>query len=79
MELPEEAIKEFADLYQKRYGRALSVDEAMQRSYGLLGLYKTVYEPDKDIHKKDKTSEPLEIDELVQITKSSSSPSEIKT
>lgn len=45
MELPEEAIKEFADLYQKRYSRALDLDEAMKRSYGLLGLYKTVLGP----------------------------------
>ena len=45
MELPEQAIKEYADLYHKRTGRVLGVEEAMERAYRFLGLYRAVLRP----------------------------------
>ncbi len=47
MELPQEAIKEFIDLYHKRTGRVLDVEEAMERAYRLLRLYGAVLSPNR--------------------------------
>ncbi len=45
VELPEAAIKEFMELYQRRSGRVLGVEEAMERAYRFLGLYRAVLRP----------------------------------
>ncbi len=41
--LPEEAIKEFIDLYFRRYEIKISYEEASQRANRLVNLYKYVY------------------------------------
>ena len=43
--LPKEAVKEFAELYQKRFGIQLSESEATRRANNLVNLYKAVYQP----------------------------------
>lgn len=66
MEVPEGAIKEFIDIYQEHFGRTLSTKEAVEGVYKILGLYKALY----------KTSEVLEIDKSLAITKDLHSPPE---
>lgn len=41
--LPEIAIEEFKELYEKRYGVQLSDEEASSRANNLLKLYKITY------------------------------------
>ena len=41
--LPEEAIKEYKILYEKRFGVELTDEEAAFRANNLLTLYKVVY------------------------------------
>ena len=52
--LPTEAIKEFKDLYEKRYGVKLSDAEASLRANNLFKLYKITYmgEPSIDDFKE---------------------------
>ena len=64
MEISQEAIKEFTDLYHKRTGRVLGVEEAMERAYSLLGLYGAVLRPnagEKSGVKKTQKDTNLEI------------------
>jgi len=42
--LPNEAINEFIELHQKRYGIKLSKQEAQDKANSLLRLYSAVYE-----------------------------------
>ena len=48
--LPQEAIQEFKELYEKRYGVKLSDEEASLRANNLFKLYKITYmgEPSVD-------------------------------
>ncbi|MDD2646812.1 MAG: hypothetical protein PHV78_02455 [Patescibacteria group bacterium] len=41
--LPQEAIQEFKELYEKRYGVKLSDEEASLRANNLFKLYKITY------------------------------------
>jgi len=41
--LPQEAIKEYKEIYRKRYGVALGDEEASLRANNLIKLYKAVY------------------------------------
>jgi len=41
--LPQEAIQEFEELYEKRYGVKLSNEEASSRANNLFKLYKITY------------------------------------
>ena len=53
--LPQEAIQEFKELYEKRYGVKLSDEEASLRANNLFKLYKVTYigEPSiKDFNEK---------------------------
>ncbi len=52
--LPQEAVKEFKKLYEKRYGVKLSDVEASLRANNLFKLYKITYmgEPSIDDFKK---------------------------
>lgn len=52
--LPPEAIQEFKDLYEKRYGVKLSDEEATLRANNLFKLYKITYmgEPSIDDFKE---------------------------
>ena len=54
MELPQEAIKEFTDIYHKCTGRVLDVDEAMDRAYRFLGLYVGVLGPNRGVEAEEK-------------------------
>ncbi|MDD5721581.1 MAG: hypothetical protein PHT16_04055 [Candidatus Pacebacteria bacterium] len=47
--LPEKAIKEFKELYKKRYGVELSDQEASYRANNLFNLYKVTYMPNSII------------------------------
>lgn len=52
--LPQEAIQEFKELYEKRYGVKLSDEEAASRANNLFKLYKITYmgEPSIDDFKE---------------------------
>lgn len=52
--LPQEAIQEFKELYEKRYGVKLSDEEATLRANNLFKLYKITYmgEPSIDDFKE---------------------------
>jgi hypothetical protein len=52
--LPQEAIQEFKELYEKRYGVKLSDEEASLRANNLFKLYKITYmgEPSIDDFKE---------------------------
>jgi len=52
--LPQEAIQEFKELYEKRYGVKLSDEEASLRANNLFKLYKITYmgEPSVDDFKE---------------------------
>ena len=43
-----QAVKEFKDLYLRRYGVLLSDAEAFAQAIRLLSLYKAVYKPDDE-------------------------------
>lgn len=44
MHLPEESIKEFQDIYKKKYGKELSWEEASDSAHNLLGFVKVLYD-----------------------------------
>lgn len=46
--LPPEAIKEFKELYRKRYGVEISDEEAVLRANNLVNLYATLYGSDEN-------------------------------
>ena len=61
--LPQEAIQEFKELYEKRYGVKLSDEEASLRANNLFKLYKITYmgEPSiDDFQDKVATSHDLQ-------------------
>lgn len=48
--LPQEAVQEFKELYEKRYGVKLSDDEAALRANNLFKLYKITYMGEPNIN-----------------------------
>ena len=61
---PEEAVKQFADIYQKKYGIKLTPAEASFRANNLLNLYKAVYinsiaEPEINKNNNDYANKPI--------------------
>lgn len=52
-----EAIKEFKELYRKRFGVELSDKEASFRANNLVRLYQTVYGSDTDGNEHQHTTE----------------------
>lgn len=46
--LPDEAIKEFQEIYKKEFGEEISKEEACERAERLFGLFKAVYKPIKE-------------------------------
>ena len=46
--LPDEAIKEFQELYLRLYGELLSDEEARRKAEKLVSLYEAVYEQDSN-------------------------------
>lgn len=55
--LPKEAIDEYKELYQKRFGAILSDEEALFRANNLLGLYRAVLGPESlEVGRVDKNN-----------------------
>jgi len=48
MIIPKEALKEFKELYQKRFRTELSDEETYRRASKLLDLYKIIYSHNYD-------------------------------
>ena len=46
--LPQDAINEFKQIYQDEYGVELSDQEASERAYKFLRLFKMIYQPIPD-------------------------------
>ncbi len=55
MELSEERIKEFQEIFRKEYGRELTWEEATESARNLLGLYEVLYEvAEKEFFRKER-------------------------
>ncbi len=58
MKLPEEAIKEFQEIYKKEYGKEISYEEAAESARNLMGFMELAYDQAKeDYFRKKKLEE----------------------
>lgn len=53
MQLSEESIKEFQDIFGKEFGKKLSHQEAFEVAHNLLGFFETLYKIDRRIKQSD--------------------------
>ncbi len=51
--LPEKALKEFKEIYQKNFGKELSEKDALDKALKILNLYKAVYGPSRSSQRSD--------------------------